>query len=182
MGKPNLFLTLLIISSFPALVLGNQCLRDSEPSRDFDAVLLKQIFIETVGNVDVTWQAARGTAQLSVWATNTPRTPDITVDDDTINIRISDGSGAPVSTGACLALLLAASGLCHLVVAGERKWTTLVVLGLASVFTVALTQDCQLPTKPTVHLLVPTKYLEIMCVDKQCRYLLCPLSLTSEFR
>ncbi len=51
----------LVLLGLYGVALGNQCPSDEEPAHAEIALSVTMVAVETDGNVDVTWQASRGT-------------------------------------------------------------------------------------------------------------------------
>ena len=163
--------------------MSNLCLTATSDSKDFSAFFVKTIHLEHPKAVEVTWQAARGTTDISIWVSDdvTLSTDEIT--DGKLKVKVHTGSGSGSEASAlCMGLLLMSFALYFSSVDGQKKWSAILVLVLASFFTLGSTQnttDCK--QGPSIHIQIPTDMVKEMCINGQCRPLICKLSLTSEY-
>ena len=179
-----IFLCVVCIASFSG-AMSNKCLIETSESKDFSAFFVKTIHLNHSKNVEVTWQAARGTTNISIWVSDDVKLSTDDIINGKLNVEATAGapnSGSGMSARFCMGLLLVSSAIYYLTIDGQKKWSAVCVLVLASFFTVGNTQNvtsCKMG--PSIHIQIPTNMVKEMCVNGQCRLLICKLSLTSEY-
>ncbi len=166
--------------------LGNKCLPNQKhPDEDVNVFAVDTIQVDLSKGVDLTWQAARGTTNVSIWTTD-----DVTVcakdnGDGNLKVQASIGSkcGAASAAKWYLSLLVICPFLHFLTDNRMRWWLPLMVVILASLFALGHSQsdsDCN-SMSSSIHLQIPTSLVKEMCIAGECRVLLCPLIPDSPF-